>query len=262
MFILNVTCWADESLVYQHTEKNLEWKWTVNPSRLTTGMQTQLSIVAKVLDGFEVNLSSELKGGDFGVSRVMYLPKRWESPYWVHELKATLTSRLPGEYTLPNQTIYLVNGAGGKSLSSSPSRLKVTSLIPKNVMDKDDLNDLILEDEHQEERSLLSITVLLLAFLYCVWRLMKLMKQQDKVIPVERKVEKSFENWIHILESYETLSDSSKSELFKKFELCLKSHKDQSLITSFENLRFGKAKSKLEWIDLCRACSELERTAT
>jgi len=224
-------------------------------------METELNIQFKVRDGIKANLSGELKDGDFQVHSVDYLDLRWEAPYWVHEMNVKLSTRLPGDYEFPTQTIYLEKGLVTQSITSPQKTLNVNSLMKSKTMIKDSLKGVELKDEKSESIQYELIPLIGL-FIFALWRLCLIKEPKEALMEVIKKELPSYETFISRVDSKGHLTLSEKEELNRKIHHSLSKAQQRdiwlSIIEQWESLRFSQSADKNELSQLCRQCRELE----
>lgn len=254
---------AEEATVYQYRDAEFEWVWKLNPGRLTTGMQSELVIEARVLDGIKVNLSSELKEGDFRLHDVNYLPMRWEKPYWVHEMRALLSVRLPGEYRLPQHTVYLQNGQTARTVTSEARNIQVHGLIGKKVMEKEELKPVEFLEEKQPISSALPLGVLTALAALCVWQLYQSFSIKSVVVEEDNLSSKGMDYWKTLLSKNVNLNERQFQELYVELEAQLEHSSDlelqRELKQRWTELRYDKKRTSEEWLSFLQSCSMLER---
>lgn len=225
-------------------------------------METELRIKFKVRDGIKANLSGELKDGDFQVHSVDYLALKWEAPYWVHEMKVKLSTRLPGDYDFPTQTIYLEKGLITQSIKSPQKTLKVNSLMKTKTMIKDSLKEVELKDEKNKSLQYELIPLIGL-FIFALWRLCLIKEPKEILLKVLKKELPSFDAFISMIDSKGYLDISEKEELNRKLHLSLSKTQQRDvwilIIEQWENLRFSQSADKNELSQLCRQCRELDK---
>jgi hypothetical protein len=258
-----IPLWAQEATVYEYRDTEFEWVWKLNPGHLTTGMEAELIIEARVLDGVEVNLSSELKDGDFKVQKVISLPLRWEKPFWVHEMRALLSTRLPGKYRLPQHTVYLQNNQQARVLTSDATEVRVHALFSKKNVEKKDLKALEMFQEKEAPSEKLVLSVLFVLACFCIWQLYRHSRPLLKLPESKVVHRKGLEAWIALLSNHKELSEQEVQELQGELEYYFKELENvtlqQDLKLRWANLRFAKHRDLKAWLTFVEECISLEQ---
>ena len=149
-------------------------------------MQTHLNMVVKVPEGVEANTTAELKGGDFDIHSIEHLPLKWEAPYWIHEIKATLSSRLPGSYTLPKHTLYLVSEDGTERVQSPELKIQVHGLMKEKNVTRDLLKDVEPSTEEKKNPWPYELVALVPLLGFCLYKIFNV-KIDDEDVFIQKK---------------------------------------------------------------------------
>lgn len=255
--------WAREAKVYSYHDSEMEWLWQLNPGQLSSGMETELMIEIKVLDGIEVNLSSELKGGDFRIREVSYLPMRWEKPYWIHEMRALLSTRLPGSYRLPEHTIYLQNGQQARTVTNEEIQVQVHGLFDKKVMAKEDLKTLEELQEKQPHSEGLALSVLAALAALCLWQLYRSSRLPTAPPVLTEFHPRGLEYWEAWLSRQVDIRDEPFQELHRELQYLFDASEtiasSQDLRQRWSKLRYAKHRDVQALLGFCRECKSLEQ---
>jgi len=264
LYLITLGCCVQAATVYEYNEPDLKWHWTVAPLHLTSGMETQLGIELRVKDGIEVNVSGELVGGNFSLESEEHLPLRWESPYWVHEIKARLSTKLAGEYTLPTQTVHIVAGKKTRAFENPPTIIVVHELNSKKDLLKEDLHPEYGAIFQEEKRMGFQFCLLIAMLLLGLWRFYKALKAKVAFKENTATVSLSFADYREKISRVGRLNERELKAIEKKVEQALLNSTEvedwQRLKFRFQSLRFGKVGLIEQWHNWFEEALQLEQT--